>query len=94
MLNSKLKSNTGSNVIKVFQHCHCTVNQNSFTNLNAVSEHDVLVLAVVRLLLPDVLGLLQDPLHRLLLPLPPIAVLLEVGADGEPGTEDGTEETA
>lgn len=69
---------------------------NSFNSihLNAVSEHDVLVLAVVRLLLPDVLGLLQDPLHRLLLPLPPIAVLLELGADGYPGTEDGTEDTA
>ena len=63
-------------------------------HLDAVAEHDVLVLAVVRLLLPDVLGLLQDPLHRLLLPLPPIAVLLELGADGYPGTEDGTEDTA
>ena len=61
--------------------------------LDAVPEHDVLVLAVVRLLLPDVKALLQDPLHGLLLPLPPIAVLLELGADGYPGTEDGTEDT-
>ena len=62
--------------------------------LDAIPEHDVLVLAVVRLLLPDILRLLQDPLQSLLLPLGGLAVLLDVGGEGQPGTEQRTEHPA
>ena len=60
--------------------------------LDAISQHDVLVLAVVCLLLPDVLRLLQDP--ALPGPVPGLAVLLDVVSEGQPGAEEGGEEPA
>ena len=71
-------------------------------HLDAVAEHDVLVLAVVGVLAPDVLLALQHPVqlgtppppppqHRA---APPLALRLELGAEREPGAEDGAEHAA
>ena len=70
--------------------------------LDAVAEHDVLVLAVVGVLAPDVLLALQHPVQLGTPPPPPpqhratpaLAVSLELGAEREPGTEDGAEHAA
>ena len=58
--------------------------------LDAISQHDVLVLAMVCLLLPDVLRLLEDPA----LPGPVPGLVLLDGVEGEPGAEEGGEEPA
>lgn len=48
---------------------------------------------MVRLLLPDLLRLLEDPVC-LLCPVPGLAVLLDVRGEGNPGTDEGREDPA
>ena len=67
-------------------------------DLHSVPEHDVLVLAMVRLLLPDVDLLLDDALSRVEPPAPALApvlaVLLHVRAERQPGTQNRAQQAA
>ena len=65
-------------------------------HLDAIAEHDVLVLAVVGLLLPDIDLLLQHPVHLVPLPVPvvsPMRILtlgFHLRTYWKPGTKNRT----